>query len=231
MRPATPDTVRHALRASLTVLAAAVAVGGLPALASAQAGCQQELKLPSPGEWAEYEGELDNEHAIVRVARLPQDSATTGDLAWVEISINKGKKAKDAQVYQLLTSSYPISLEQVQEIIYKAGSSQATRVGPFMRKMVSSGLEKSGGLRFADVCSDVTLLKNENLTVPGGIFPTRSYSNKTTHLKQEEQYDTWVAGGVPFGLVKTEGWRYNMTLKAFGKDAKPTITETPKDAP
>ncbi len=210
------------MRYSLAVLAAAAVVVGAPAVGFAQSGCERELQMPKPGEWAEYETTFEGERAMMRFARLPAEDTSK---AWLEMTINKGKKAKDATIYQVLVTTFPFEMEQVEEVIFKAGESKATKPGPMMMSMISAGLQKSNGLKMAELCTDVTLVGNKRETVPGGTFSTRQYKN------EQEQFQTWVSAETPFGLVKATGRRYEMVLNRSGKDAKSSITETPEETP
>ena len=162
---------------------------------------------------------------MMRYTRLPQQAE--GDNVWIELIMNKGKKAKDAAIYQVLVPAFPFRVEEVQEIVFKAGESKATKAGPMMMRMIGSGLQKSGGLRVADMCEKVTLIGNERTTVQGGTFSTRHYK----YDQGTDPYETWVSAEVPFGLVKFTGRRYDLQLNRSGKDAKSSITETPEEAP
>ena len=99
---------RYAAHYSPAVLLAALALVGAPARGAAQSGCLQEMKLPEPGEWAEYEGKIESEQVTVRYARLDK-KADDSAAAWIEMSINKGKNEKDRVVYQVLVSEFPFS--------------------------------------------------------------------------------------------------------------------------
>lgn len=214
--------MRHVKGYSLAA-AAALAFVGAPTVGFAQSGCEREIKMPNPGEWAEYETTIEGERALMRFSRLPDSPDST--TAWIEMSINKGKKPKDGVIYQVLVSEFPFQIEHMQEIIFKAGESKAQKAGPTMMRMMTSGMEKSGGLKIAELCDKVTLVGNKRETVPGGTFSTRQYRN------EQEQFDTWVSAETPFGLVKATGRRYEMVLNRSGKDAKSTITETPEEMP
>lgn len=215
--------MRHVKRYSLVAVAAALALAGAPARGAAQSGCEREIKMPNPGEWTEYESEIEGEHVMMKYSRLPESPDST--TAWIELSINKGKKPKDGVIYQVLVSEFPFQIEHIQEIIFKPGESKAQKAGPTMMRMMTSGLEKSGGLKIADLCDKVTLVGNERITVPGGTFSTRHYKN------ENDQFDTWVSAEAPFGLVQATGRRYDIKLYRSGKDAKPSITETPEEMP
>jgi len=215
------------MRYSLAALAAAFVLVGAPARGAAQSGCERELKAPEPGEWAEYESEIEGEHVVMRYSRLPQQAEGDSSNVWLEISVNKGKKAKDATIYQVLVPEFPFRTEQVQELVFKAGESKATKPGPMMMRVIGPGLGKSGALKPADVCEKVTLVGNERLTVQGGTFSTRHYK----YDQGTDPYETWVSAEVPFGLVKFTGRRFTMELSRSGKDAKSSIKETPEEAP
>ena len=211
------------MRYSLAAFTAAVALVGAPASGVAQSGCERELKMPDAGAWAEYESTFEGQHTMMRYTRLPKEAE--GGKAWIEMNMNKGKSAKDAVIYQVLVPSFPFTLEQVETIIFKAGESKATQAGPMMMRMMSSGLEKSNGLKPADVCKGVTLVGNERITVPGGTFSTRHYKN------EQEQFETWVSAETPFGLVQAKGRRFDMKLNRSGTDGKSSIKETPQQMP
>jgi len=215
------------MRYSLAALAATAVLAGMPVRGAAQSGCERELKAPEPGQWAEYESEIEGEHVIMRYARLPQQPTDSGNV-WIEVSMNKGKKAKDAVIYQVLVPGFPFRAEEAQEVVYKAGEkSKATKVGPMMMRMVGPGLQKSGALKPAEVCDKVTLVGNQRQQVQGGTFSTRHYK----YDQGSDPYETWVSAEVPFGLVKYTGRRFTMELSRSGKDAKSSITETPEEAP
>jgi hypothetical protein len=215
--------MRYSSRYSLAAFTAALVLAGAPSSGFAQGGCERELKTPEAGEWAEYEATIEGERTMIRYARLPKEAE--GGNVWIEMSVNKGKKAKDGVIYQALVPGFPFQVEQVQELVFKAGESKATKPGPMMMRVIGSGLQKSGGLKTSEVCSGVTLVGNKRETVPGGTFSTRHYKN------DQEQFETWVSSETPFGLVKAKGRRYEMVLNRSGKDAKSSITETPEETP
>jgi hypothetical protein len=80
-----------------------------------------------------------------------------------------------------------------------------------------------------------TLIKEETVKVPAGSFKTKHYRQKTP---QGDVFDFWVSETVPpYGVVKMEGeqksnpavkGKLKMELVGTGKDAKPSITKTPK---
>jgi hypothetical protein len=87
--------------------------------------------------------------------------------------------------------------------------------------MLRGQLDKQSFLK--DLCSGVSLVGKESLTMPAGKF-------ETLHFRSAEHAtDSWVSSEVPFSMVKTTGKQHHLELSAHGQDAKSSITEKPQE--
>ena len=87
------------------------------------------------------------------------------------------------------------------------------------------GMGRSAAANWMQQCRSLTVVGQESVTVPAGTF-------KATHLRNaNDSTDVWVSREVPFGMVKSQSAGMTAELSAMGKDAKKSITETPKDMP
>jgi hypothetical protein len=131
-----------------------------------------------------------------------------------------GNKKDQNIVYQMLVPGSAAQLGEVSEIVMKAGENPAMKMDGMMLNMVKGQMQKQSFL--SDACKDVTLVGSESVTVPAGKFDSRHFHSA------KYSADSWLAGGVPFTLVKSAGKDYQMELVAHGDGAKSSITEEPR---
>jgi hypothetical protein len=187
----------------------------------AQAKCLEQVKLPAVGRWAEYQAVYDQKDAYtIRYAVVGAETREGKDLQWVEMQMKGDQKDKNI-IYQMLVPGSLMEMDQVQEIVFKAGNQPAMKMDGMMLNMIRGQLEKQS---FYDkVCKGVSLIGKESITVPAGRFETLHYRSA------EYAADSWLAPQVPFSLIKSVGKQYQLELAAQGGGAKSSITEKPQE--
>jgi hypothetical protein len=197
---------------------------GPPSLASAQKDCLQQMKLPKTGTWAEYRtvSQQQKEPRTMRWAVIGAESRAGKELQWVEMRMT-GDKPDQNVITQMLVPGSMDEMDQVQEVVFKAGERPAMKVSGSMLSMMKGQLEQQSFFKRA--CEGVTLVGQEKVTVPAGTF-------QTSHFRSAEHgVDSWVAPGAPFSMVKTTGKDFQMELTAQGEGAKSSIPEKPQEMP
>jgi hypothetical protein len=185
--------------------------------------CLEQIKFPGVGRWAEYKALYNGKDPYtVRYAVIGSEKRGGADLKWVELRM-VGQDKDKTFTYQVLVPGSPAEMAQVQEIIMKAGDKPAMKMNGMMLKMIRGQLDKQNFL--GDVCKEVSLVGEENVTVPAGRFQAKHYHSA------KYGSDSWVASSVPFALVKSVGKNYQMELAVHGNGAKSSITEQPQEMP
>ena len=193
---------------------------GVASVGRAQETCFEQLKFPEVGRWAEYQALYNKKDPYtIRYAVVGGEKREGKDLKWLELRMI-GENQDRNMVYQMLVPGSVAELGNVQEIVMKAGDKPAMKMDGMMLKMIRGQMEKQSFLN--DVCKDVTLVGPESVKVPAGKFQTRHFrSDKYTS-------DSWLAGNIPFAMVKSVGKNYDMALVSHGDGAKSSITEVPQ---
>jgi hypothetical protein len=185
--------------------------------------CMAGMKMPDVGQWAEYQGVMNQKDPYtLRYAVVGAEKREGKPMKWLELSMVGEKKGQN-MVYQVLTPGNPAEMDQAQEIVFKTGDKPAMKLNPMMMKMLQGHLGKNSVL--GNMCEGVSLAGKESVTVPGGTFKALRYHN--------DKYgsDTWVVPDQPFVMVKSKGKDFEMSLVSSGKGAQSSITETPQDMP
>ena len=218
--------------------------------ARAQDVCTQYRPTPAMGSWAEYQTTRDGQSMKTRVAIVGQEKRDGKDAVWFESAM---ETPRGRMISEMLVPSYPFEPGSAIEMVVKRGDQPAMRMPGGMMGMMrgSQGQPQPsapgqpapgqpapgrGGMgrgmgrgnaaaNWMQQCQSLTVVGQESVTVPAGTF-------KATHLRNAtDSTDVWVSREVPFGMVKSQAAGMTAELSAMGKDAKKSITETPKDMP
>lgn len=201
---------------SLSLLAA-------PPVAAQGQECLAGVKMPGVGQWAEYEGFLNQKDPYtMRYAVVGAEERGGTPMKWLELRMVGEKKDKNV-VYQVLTPGSPAEMDHAEEIIFKSGERQAMKMPAMMMRMIRGQLKKNSVL--GNLCEGVSLAGEESVTVPAGTFKALRYHN------DKYASDTWVVPDRPFFMVKSKGKDFELSLVSSGDDAKSSITEAPREMP
>ncbi len=194
----------------------------------AQDVCSQYRPLPAVGSWAQYQTDRGGQTSSLRMAIVGQEKRDGKAGVWFETA---SESPRGKMIVELLVPSYPFEPETVMEAVMKRGDEPAVKMpGSRMGGGRPAGQGRGGrggntASAWEQQCKTMAVVGAETLTVPAGVF-------KTTHLHSaSDSTDVWVTKDVPFGLVKSVTGRSTMTLQGMGKNAKKSITETPKEMP
>lgn len=187
----------------------------------AQGNCLEQVKLPGVGHWAEYKAVYNQkEPYTMRYAVIGTESRGGKSLQWVEMRMTGEKKERNI-IYQMLVPGSLTEMDQVEEVVFKAGDQPAMKLDGMMMGMIKGELEKQSV--YNKLCEGVSLVGKENITVPAGRF-------EALHFRSAQyESDSWLAPKVPFSLVKAVGKKYQMELVADGVGAKSSINEKPQE--
>jgi hypothetical protein len=196
---------------------------GAPAV-SAQNECLKDYRMPAVGRWAEYQGRFDANKPphIMRYAVVGEENRGGTPMKWLEMRWEGENKDKN-MIYQMLTPGNPAEMDQVQEIIVKAGDKPAMKMSGMLVGMVRGQAGKQSA--FSNLCEGVTLVGEESVTVPAGTFKALRFHNA------KEGGDAWVVPDLPFHLVKFKGKDNEISLLKTGEGAMSSITEKPQEMP
>lgn len=193
---------------------------GVASPSEAQKSCIEQLEFPEVGRWSEYNAVFkQNEPYTMRYAVVGEESREGKALKWLELRTAGNKKDGDI-VYQMLVPGSAAQMSDVHEIVMKHGARPAMKMDGAMVKMISGHLDKQSLL--SHICTDVTLVGAETVSVPAGKFPSQHFHSS------KYSSDSWVAAGIPFSMVKSVGKDYELTLTRHGEGAKSSITEVPQ---
>jgi hypothetical protein len=200
-----------------------LALFGISVAAGQGKECLAGMKMPEVGQWAEYQGVLNQKDPYtLRYAVVGSEEREGKAMKWLEFRM-VGQKKGQHMVYQVLTPGNPGEMDQAQEIVFKAGDKPAMKLNPMMMNMIRGQLDKSSVL--GNVCEGVSLVGEESVTVPAGTFEALRYHNA------KHGSDAWVVPDQPFFMVKSQGKDFEMSLTSSGKGAESSITEEPQDMP
>jgi hypothetical protein len=180
------------------------------------------MKMPTVGQWAEYQGIMNKKPYTMRYAVVGAEDRGGKNMKWLELRMVGDAKDK-SMVYQVLTPGTPAEMDQAQEVVFKPGEKQAMKMNAMMMKVIRGQLKKSSVL--GNMCEGVSLAGEESVTVPAGTFKALRYHN----AKYES--DTWVVPNQPFFMVKSKGEDFELSLVSSGDGAKSSITEAPQEMP
>lgn len=209
----------------------------------AQDVCTQYRPTPAMGSWAEYQTTRDGQSMKTRVAIVGQEKRDGKDAIWFESTM---ETPRGRMISEMLVPSYPFEPGSAIETVVKRGDQPAMKMPAGMMGMMRGGqgqpqpsapgqgapgrgmgrgMGRSAAANWMQQCRSLTVVGQESVTVPAGTF-------KATHLRNaSDSTDVWVSREVPFGMVKSQTAGMTAELSAMGKDAKKSITETPKDMP
>lgn len=200
---------------SLSLLAA-------PPAAGQGQECLAGMKMPDVGQWAEYQGIMNQEDPYtMRYAVVGEEDRGGTTMKWLELRM-VGDTDK-TMVYQMLIPGTPAEMDQAQEVIFKPGEKQAMKMNAMVMKMIRGQLKKNSVL--GNMCEGVSLAGEESVTVPAGTFNALRYHNS------KYESDTWVVPDQPFFMIKSTGKDFELSLASSGDGAQSSITETPQEMP
>ena len=182
--------------------------------------CLAGLKMPEVGQWAEYQGVMNNKPYTMRYAVVGAEEREGKPMKWLELRM-VGEEADKNLVYQVLTPGNAAEMDQAEEIIFKSGDRQPMKMSGMMMKMIRGQLQKNSIL--GNVCEGVTIAGKESVTVPAGTFKAVRYHNS------KYEGDTWMVPNLSFYMVKSKGKNIEMNRTGSGDGAKSSITETPQE--
>lgn len=169
---------------------------------------------PVVGGWAEYQLQSkSNRPMMMKIGVVGKE----GNAYWYESAMNLPGQGN--MISKMLVSGDPEDQKNIKRMIVKAGSEPAME----MPVMMMQGMH---GKKAGRAKGKFTNKGTETISTPAGSF-------KTEHLQYEGEnglvVDTWIAKDVsPYGLVKSKGKDFEMTLLKNGMGAKTQITETPR---
>jgi hypothetical protein len=211
----------------------------------AQDVCTQYRPTPAMGSWAEYQTTRDGQSMKTRVAIVGQEKRDGKDAVWFESTM---ETPRGRMISEMLVPSYPFEPGSAIETVVKRGDQPAMKMPAGMMGMMRGGqgqgqpqpsapgqgapgrgmgrgMGRSAAANWMQQCRSLTVVGQESVTVPAGTF-------KATHLRSaNDSTDVWVSREVPFGMVKSQTAGMTAELSAMGRDAKKSITETPKEMP
>ena len=193
---------------------------GLTRPSRGQANCLEQVKLPEVGRWAEYKALYQKDPYTIRYSVIATEAREGQDLRWVEMRM-EGARPDRNTVYQMLVPGAPGQLNQVQEVVLKAGAHPAMKLSGPMMAAIRGQLEKQSFL--SQLCRGVSLVGKESVSVPAGRFETLHFRSS------EHEADSWFSPKVPFSVVKSVAKEFQMELVSQGRGAKSSITEKPQE--
>ena len=202
-------------------LAAALLAGASPL--AAQGRCDSVVRAPAPGRWGEYvvvapRGEAPS---TVRFAVLGREERGGRDLIRFETRV-RGRSG-GSMVTQVLVPGYPYGNESLQDVIVQRGTESPVRWGPALLARARTSAPSALQRLIAGACAGATLVGEEEITVPAGVFRTRHFRNP------EAGSDIWISEAVPFGIVKVTGAEgASMELLGHGTGGRSSVTGEPR---
>lgn len=166
---------------------------------AAQGRCDSVVKAPAPGGWGEYvvvapRGEAPS---TVRFAVLGREER--GGRVLMRLETRVRGRAGGSVVTQVVVPGYPYANETLQEVVVQRGTEPPVRWGPALLTRARASAPSALQRLIAGACAGATLVGEEEITVPAGVFRTRHFRNA------EAGSDIWISEAVPFGIVKVTG--------------------------
>lgn len=202
-----------------TLLGAGIAAA--PAPLAAQAACGGLVKAPAVGGWSEYMVRVPGSADLrTRFAIVGTESRGDARFLWFETRVSG---SAGVMISQVLVPGYPYEASTVQGVVLKNANRPAMALGP---NLLVRARERSPRLlaAIATGCRTAQLVGDEQITVGAVKFRARHYRSAQSGT------DLWLSADHPFGLLRMTNSqdRSSMELLASGKDAKSSITETPR---
>lgn len=201
----------------LRIALAGAAILSLSSLAPAAAqDCAVGIKPPAAGAWAEY----TSADGTMRLALLGTEARGGRNLIRVEMSMTS---REGPMIMQMLVPGYPYEMNNIEDMVLKAGDRPAMRMNAQMLQMMSSRMPKD---QVAEFCRNAQMNRvgEESVTVPAGTFQTIHFRDNSSGN------DVWVSESIPFGLIKSKLARGGeIVLTGSGTGATSRITETPQE--
>ncbi len=199
----------------MRVLGLVIIVLGLAATAQAQ-DCRESSKTPPAGSWAEWRGTRND---FMRKAVLAEE--TREGKAYLRIEYRGGEDNQTMLTMQILALKEPPQTPE--EMIVKMGAMIPMRIP---KESLAKAPPVTPDPTQQACTTNMTLLGQETITVPGGTFVTSRFKDT------QAGHEFWLSPKVPFGIVKARlAGEPEQTLAAFGTDAKSGITEPPINMP
>ncbi|MGE5927315.1 MAG: hypothetical protein ACM357_08170 [Gemmatimonadota bacterium] len=190
---------------------------------AAQGRCDGAVQAPAPGGWGEYvvvapRGEAPS---TVRFAVIGREERGGSRLVRFETRV-RGRSGGSV-VTQVLVPGYPYANEALQEVVVQRGKEPPVRWGPALLTRARASAQSALHRLIAGACGGATLVGEEEITVPAGVFRTRHFRNA------EAGSDIWISEAVPFGIVKVTGPEgASMELLGHGAGGRSSITGEPR---
>jgi hypothetical protein len=218
------------MRTLLALAALATSVSPLAGQSLAEL-CRGLADRIAVGQWAEYRMTGQQGTMQIRFAVVGKETVAGKEHLWFELKMNSDQ---GAIVTQALVPGFPYDQENVQSMVMKMGDQPAMKLPKSMLSM-AQGMQRgpnpgAGAASALKKCESAEVIGHETIEVPAGRIETTHF--RTTEAGQKG--DGWVSAAVPFGLVKMTfdvNGSGEMVLLAHGKDAKSSITETPREMP
>jgi hypothetical protein len=182
------------------------------------------------GHWAEYRMTGQQGTMQIRFAIVGKEAVAGKEHMWFELKMNS---EQGTMITQALVPGFPYDQANVEALVMKMGDQPAMKMPKSMLGMARGMQGQNPGAGASDAlkkCESAEMIGHETIEVPAGRFETIHF--RSTDAGQ--QSEGWVSEGVPLGMVKMT-WAGNgggeMVLLGHGKDAKSSITETPREMP
>jgi len=189
--------------------------------------CQEvQDRAFTQGQWASYKftgGQLDG--GTMRMAVVGQETHEGTPFYWVEMMMGDPKRGAEGRwIMQSLVSALGPNAKGVRSVVMKQGTQPAMRMPQQMVQMMNTSKGMDISREVAQQCQEMTIVGNEDVTVPAGHF-------QTIHMRHPSNgMDVWVQTSVNFAMVKTTTKDVGtIELTAQGSGAKSSITETPRE--
>lgn len=179
------------------------------------------------GQWAEYRltvPQMGSDPMQLRMAIVGSKAVDGEDHHWHEIKV---ASRQGTMIMHLLVPTFPYEMTDVADMVVKVGDQPAMRLPPEMGALMTqrAGAGSSLARTALNECTAATLEGRENITVPGGTFEAMRL-----RATGAEDVEMWVVPDLPFGVVQMRAASGEaMILVGHGKDAKSSITETPRE--
>ena len=207
----------------IRAISLALALASSGSVVAAQEPCDGAVRVPGTGGWGEYVVVAPRGEAPTTVRFAIVGREARGGRGLVRFETRVRGRGGGTVITQVLVPGYPYDNAALQEVVVQRGKDPAVRWGPALltraRETAPSALHRL----IAGACPGATLVGEEEITVPAGVFRTRHFRNP------EAGSDIWVSDEVPFGIVKVTGPEgASLELLGRGSDGRSSVDGEPR---
>lgn len=190
---------------------------------AAQGRCDGAVQAPAPGGWGEYVvvAPRGNAPTTVRFAVIGREKRGGRDL--IRFETRARGRSGGSVTTQVVVPGYPYTNETLQDVVVQRGNEPPVRWGPALLARARASAQSALHRLIGEACTGATLVGEEEIKVPAGVFRTRHFRNP------EAASDIWISEAVPFGIVKVTGPEgASMELLGQGAGGRSSITSEPR---